>query len=71
MKMNIVDILAAVLVIVGGINWGLVGWLNYNLVDTIFGEGSMLARAVYAIVGVAALYMIYTVFKMVGKARAV
>lgn len=69
MKMNIVDILAAVLVIVGGINWGLVGWLEYNLVDTIFGEGSMLARGVYAIVGVAALYMIYTMFKMVGKGK--
>ena len=70
MKLNIIDMLAAVLVIVGGINWGLVGWLDYNLVDMIFGEGSMLARAVYAIVGVAALYMIYMMFKMMGKTKA-
>lgn len=69
MRMNILDILAAVLVIVGGINWGLVGWVEYNLVDTLFGEGSMISRVVYALVGVAALYMIYTVFKMVSNTK--
>lgn len=70
MKMNVVDILAVILVIVGGINWGLIGWVQFNLVDTIFGAGSMLSRIVYAVVGVAALYMIYTMVKMMGKAKA-
>lgn len=68
MKMNAADVLAYVLVVVGGINWGLVGWLNYNLVDAIFGAGSGISRVVYALVGVAALYMIFGFFKMKSKA---
>jgi uncharacterized membrane protein YuzA (DUF378 family) len=49
---------AVVLVIIGGLNWGLVGFFDWNLVDAIFGEGSALSRIIYAIVGLAALYMI-------------
>ncbi len=50
------DIAALVLIIVGGLNWGLVGLLEYNLVDSLFGEGSALARIVYTLVGLAALW---------------
>ncbi len=49
---------ALVLVIIGGLNWGLVGLFDYNLVDSLFGEGSALARTVYVLVGLAALYSI-------------
>ena len=56
---NPVDLIALILVIVGGLNWGLVGLFNYNLVDAIFGVGSTLSRIIYIIVGLAALYMIY------------
>ena len=56
---NPVDLIALILVIVGGLNWGLVGLFDFNLVDTIFGAGSTLSRIVYMIVGLAALYMIY------------
>lgn len=49
---------AVVLVIIGGLNWGLVGFFDWNLIDALFGEGSALARIIYAIVGLAALYMI-------------
>lgn len=49
---------AVVLVIIGGLNWGLVGFFDWNLVDAIFGEGSVLSRIIYAVVGLAALYMI-------------
>ncbi len=56
---NPVDLIALTLVIVGGLNWGLVGLLDFNLVDAIFGAGSTLSRIVYMIVGLAALYMIY------------
>jgi uncharacterized protein len=56
---NPVDLLALILVIVGGLNWGLVGLFNYNLVDAIFGVGSTISRIIYIIVGLAALYMIY------------
>ena len=54
--MKVVNVIALILIIVGGLNWGLVGFFDYNLVDAIFGEGSAVARVVYALVGVAALY---------------
>lgn len=68
MRMNVVDIVAAVLVIVGGLNWGLVGAFDFNLVDTLFGAESALSRIVYVLVGVAALYMVYTTVKLTKKA---
>ncbi|MGB9928091.1 MAG: DUF378 domain-containing protein [Methanosarcina sp.] len=59
MAKSAVDWLALLLVIVGGLNWGLVGLLDLDLVATLFGEGSALSRIVYILVGLAALYMIY------------
>jgi len=56
---NPVDLIALILVIVGGLNWGLVGLFDFNLVAAIFGEGSTLSRIIYILVGLAALYMIY------------
>lgn len=50
------DAVALILIVIGGLNWGLVGLFDFNLVDSLFGEGSVLARAVYVIVGVAAIY---------------
>ena len=43
------------LVIIGGINWGLIGLFNYNLVDSIFGTMSLISRVIYTLVGVAAV----------------
>jgi uncharacterized membrane protein YuzA (DUF378 family) len=57
MKMNGLDYTAWLLVVVGGLNWGLVGAFDYNLVDSLFGVGSVIARVVYVLVGVAALYV--------------
>lgn len=54
--MKVAGSIALVLVIIGGLNWGLVGLFDYNLVDAIFGEGSTVARVVYSVVGVAALW---------------
>ena len=54
-----VDWLALVLVIVGGLNWGLVGLFGFDLVAAIFGDMSTLSRIVYSLVGLAAVYMIY------------
>lgn len=56
-KLNAVDWLALVLVIVGGLNWGLVGLLDFDLVATIFGDMSTLSRVVYGLVGLSALYV--------------
>ncbi len=60
MKLNPIEKVAYILLVVGGVNWGLVGWVDYNLVDEIFGVGSGASRVIYAVVGVAALYVTYS-----------
>ncbi|HEY3360816.1 MAG TPA: DUF378 domain-containing protein [Methanosarcina sp.] len=60
---NSIDWIALILVIVGGLNWGLVGLLNFDLVAAIFGMGGLFARIVYILVGISAVYMIYSVTK--------
>ncbi|KRB89897.1 hypothetical protein ASE07_17315 [Noviherbaspirillum sp. Root189] len=62
--MGAVDWLAMILLIVGGVNWGLVGLFNFDLVATLFGEMSALSRIVYIVVGLCALYSIYTSNKL-------
>jgi len=62
-RKNAMDWIVLILVIIGGINWGLVGFFDYNLVDAIFGVMSTAARVVYAIIGLAALYAIYSISK--------
>ena len=54
--MKKMDVLVAMLLVVGGLNWGLVGLLNFDLVAALFGSGSGLARVVYALVGLSAVY---------------
>ena len=49
------EILSVILLIVGGLNWGLVGLFNFDLVATLLGAMSLLARAVYALVGLSAI----------------
>ena len=70
MKMNALDKLATLLLIIGGFNWGLVGWFKYNLVDKIFGVESGMSRVIYAIVGLASLYCISSMIRMMsGSAK--
>jgi uncharacterized membrane protein YuzA (DUF378 family) len=61
---NALDWIALVLMIIGGVNWGLVGLFNVDLVASIFGEMSALSRIIYIAVGLAAVYSIYTASKM-------
>ena len=63
-KLNAVDWIALVLVIVGGLNWGLVGFFKFDLVATIFGDMSMVSRIVYDLVGLAAIYLLAISFKL-------
>lgn len=51
------------LTIIGGLNWGLVGLLNFNLVSFIFGDMSILSRIVYIVVGLSAAYITYDTIK--------
>jgi uncharacterized membrane protein YuzA (DUF378 family) len=53
---NVLDWLALILLIIGGLNWGLVGLFGIDLVASVFGPGSMISRVIYIAVGVAALW---------------
>ena len=55
--MKILKIIALILVIIGGLNWGLVGLLDLDLVATIFGDMSIISRVIYVLVGAAALVL--------------
>lgn len=63
MDMNMLDWIAFVLVIIGSINWGLVGLFKFNLVEAILGSIPILATIVYVLVGISGLYMIYFIRK--------
>jgi len=67
MKMNALDWIAWILVVIGGLNWGLWGALNFNLVDAIFGGGSIASSVVYVLVGLGALWMIISALMMKKK----
>jgi uncharacterized membrane protein YuzA (DUF378 family) len=58
-RLTTLDWIAIILVIIGGLNWLLVGLFSFDLVAAIFGELSLISRIVYILVGLAALYMIY------------
>ncbi len=60
--MKIVDKIALVLIIIGAINWGLIGIFNFNLVDAIFGTMSVISRIIYALVGISGLWAIKILF---------
>ena len=69
--MRIVNIVTLILVIVGGLNWGLVGLLDFDLVATLFGEMSPLSRIVYILVGASALWQVGPLLKAIsGDSRA-
>jgi len=55
-RMGVVDWIAMILLIIGGLNWGLIGLFDIDLVAALFGAKSMMSRAVYTLVGVSALY---------------
>ncbi len=54
--MKMLDVVAAILLVVGGLNWGLVGIFQLDLVAALFGEASALSRLVYTLVGLSAVY---------------
>lgn len=60
--MKVIDTIALILIIIGAINWGLVGIFNFNLVDTIFGAMSIISRIIYIFVGISGLWGIKLLF---------
>jgi hypothetical protein len=61
--MKNLELIAIVLLVIGGINWGLVGAFNYNVVTSLLGDGSTMTRVVYALVGLCALYEAFKMMK--------
>jgi len=66
-KLNTLDWVALVLVIVGGLNWALVGLFSFDLVATIFGDMSILSRIIYVLVGLSAVYVLISLSKLAKK----
>ena len=58
MNNNAMDCTALTLTIIGAVNWGLIGFFNFNLVAFLFGSMSWLSRIIYALVGLSGLYLI-------------
>jgi uncharacterized membrane protein YuzA (DUF378 family) len=54
--MKTLDLIVAILVVLGGLNWGVVGFFNYDVVAAIFGEASVVSRVIYSLFGLCALY---------------
>lgn len=58
MNTKIIDYIALVLIVIGAINWGLLGFFEFNLVAAIFGDYVVPTRIIYSLVGIASLYAI-------------
>lgn len=56
--MKFLNCIALTLTIIGAINWGLIGFFNFNLVAFIFGDMTLISRIIYALVGLCGLYLI-------------
>ncbi|MFH0969076.1 MAG: DUF378 domain-containing protein [Patescibacteria group bacterium] len=64
-NLNALDWIAIIVLIVGGLNWGLVGVFNLDLIKAIFGDMSALSRVIYLIVGTSAVYVLAISFQLV------
>lgn len=60
--MKVIDKIALVLVIIGAIVWGIVGIFNFNVVDALFGTGSIISKIIYILVGISGLWAIKLLF---------
>lgn len=70
MNSKCLDYTALALVIIGAINWGLIGFFKFNLVDFLFGDMSILSRIIYAIVGLCGLYLISLFGRVLGMGES-
>ena len=60
--MKIIDKIALILIIIGAINWGLIGIFKFDLVAAIFGNMTVMARIIYALVGISGIWGIKLLF---------
>ncbi len=62
--MKTLDYIALTIAIVGAVNWGLIGFFDWNLVASLFGSMSIVSRIVYALVGLCGLYLLTMYMKL-------
>lgn len=60
--MKVIDTIALILIIIGAINWGLIGIFNFNLVEAIFGGFAIISKIIYILVGISGLWGIKLIF---------
>ena len=68
-KLSGITWVAIALVVIGALNWGLVGLFNFNVVDAIFGTLSPLSRIIYVLVALAGLYLIVDTARLREESR--
>ncbi|MDB5254992.1 MAG: hypothetical protein JWL92_368 [Candidatus Nomurabacteria bacterium] len=66
-KLSTLDWLALILLIVGGLNWLLIGFFNFDLVAAIFGSMTTISNIIYAVVGLATVYVIFLSGKLMKR----
>ncbi|MBD5544274.1 MAG: DUF378 domain-containing protein [Lachnospiraceae bacterium] len=66
MENKALNCFALTLVIIGALNWGLVGFFNFNLVSMILGNMTWLSRIIYALVGICGIYLL-TFYNLLGR----
>jgi len=60
---SVIDCIALILLLIGGLNWGFIGFFKWDVVASIFGEMSMFTRVVYGLVGLAAIWKIVCIIR--------
>ena len=66
-KLSIIDWVVYSLVVIGALNWGLIGFFKFDLVAFVLGNMTFLSRVVYSLVGLSALWVIYILMRLAGK----
>lgn len=56
--MKALDTISLILVVIGAVNWGLIGFFQFDLVAALFGQMTVFSRVIYAIIGIAGLYVL-------------
>ena len=66
-NLSTIDWIALVLIVIGGLNWGLIGFFGYDLLGNVLGDATGLSRIIYGLVGLSALYLLFTLKKLARK----
>ena len=64
MERNWLDVVCLILIIIGAVNWGLIGFFNLDLISVIFGNMTMITRIIFAVVGIAGIYSLVLFWKL-------